>query len=701
MEAQHPLTIQSWYRPRRLAFFVPFEASTKLLATIVQFNLELWGGRHNPIIITDGKVIGNYFWNVLRFCSPDLIYSFVDIELPLLERIGRDICPQSIKRVNEERPSFDHSSAGGNLPNSMMVGSILQRRSLMDRNVNILKISAEPTHPYYDFLLFNFGLTALTLDPFGRDEATTGRVLGINFPPDYIATFLNSLRQTIHTGITPTELAEASIGMPLPERMDPGNEILISVGDSPHNIIYHWNHIFFESPIQRKSLAQFWIPSVVLSNKECEDYLIRFLSYLDSLRSQNLGYLRLISFDFSSERIDELRGKFREKLVHFKSAESITWENAPLIKPYDAGQRLRNDPAFVQQVIPSPRKSISPSSVLISLPPNPVLSAENIQGSWMVDQRIELHPERYLYTNTSYWWRLPRRPGIGSLLIRKPNRINRFGEISITITSSDKVATLNIPSEFSVFWRLLRRESYQTRRGEGITITSTADAIEDVNISDKGKYLQGIVSLFGGLFQANSYFAEPYWRECFEYMASGGRNVRDGNIGTISRVIENHLPGKKLSPEDLGFVSRKIARSLPETNDEDNPVTIDFFYRKSRQLNEELLGEGAQKGMPFIASLGVLREQKDAIDLEIQELVDSGVMLLGVRPRCPNCGSHIWYPMEVVRTTIQCIGCNQGYRLPIESKYFYKLNSLVVNGVARHGIVANCTALYDLLRLQS
>jgi hypothetical protein len=67
-----PVTVS--YRPRRIAFLVDLEDENvdKILNHILRFNLDSWGGRHNPIVPIVGGAIPPSYWKVLDTADPDI-----------------------------------------------------------------------------------------------------------------------------------------------------------------------------------------------------------------------------------------------------------------------------------------------------------------------------------------------------------------------------------------------------------------------------------------------------------------------------------------------------------------------------------------------------------------------------------------------------------------------------------------------------
>ena len=61
----HPYSIYIDKRPMRIAFLVdPSPDSIEKVDQIIGYNRGLWGGRYNPIILTDGNTIEDKWWEV-------------------------------------------------------------------------------------------------------------------------------------------------------------------------------------------------------------------------------------------------------------------------------------------------------------------------------------------------------------------------------------------------------------------------------------------------------------------------------------------------------------------------------------------------------------------------------------------------------------------------------------------------------------
>src|SRR5690348_14561164 len=94
------------HRPCRVAFLLdPDSTDPQTLDSIVDFCVDHWGGRYNPIIpIKDGAIRPAYK-TLLRAANPDVVYHFSKLDDETLEYLDWEIGPVAMK---------EHRNYGGN-----------------------------------------------------------------------------------------------------------------------------------------------------------------------------------------------------------------------------------------------------------------------------------------------------------------------------------------------------------------------------------------------------------------------------------------------------------------------------------------------------------------------------------------------------------------------------------------------------------
>ena len=75
-------------RPQRVAFLVRDTSETLgIVDAILAHNRERWGGRYNPIVITDGETLTPAWWSWWEVVDPDIVRSFVPLADALVSEI--------------------------------------------------------------------------------------------------------------------------------------------------------------------------------------------------------------------------------------------------------------------------------------------------------------------------------------------------------------------------------------------------------------------------------------------------------------------------------------------------------------------------------------------------------------------------------------------------------------------------------------
>ena len=103
-DASIPIALN--HRPRRVAFLVDLsqESANKILDSILEFNLNSWGGRHNPIVPLINKTIPESFYALLDVADPDVFYSYDELDPTTLEKLHLRYSPTLIERHSMRPP---------------------------------------------------------------------------------------------------------------------------------------------------------------------------------------------------------------------------------------------------------------------------------------------------------------------------------------------------------------------------------------------------------------------------------------------------------------------------------------------------------------------------------------------------------------------------------------------------------------------
>lgn len=137
------------------------------------------------------------------------------------------------------------------------------------------------------------------------------------------------------------------------------------------------------------------------------------------------------------------------------------------------------------------------------------------------------------------------------------------------------------------------------------------------------------------------------------------------------------------------------------TNDRVAGDSIQFEEIKTKAI-EALKQKGIELG-----EKGETYQNEENLELGLKEtlvdLCNFRVFLKGLKLKCTKCSSVFWYPVKEVRETINCKGCLENFKLPIEPRFAYKLNDLIKNNIfqSKTSRDGNLTVIRTLVSIQS
>jgi hypothetical protein len=509
---QSSYSVFTRHRPIRIAFLLdPANASDDLLNTILEFNLQLWGGRYNPIIPCNGAEISESFWRLLVFSDPDIVISYVKLQDDLIEKIDRKVSPYYLKYADDGRLSF---SFAGNEPiaNEFLIKDInnLGLRPFYAVKCPLVVFKMRETSSNRSFLLRNFGHLPYMLQfitkPGDKEfrpelntiyqEIDTYQIDGDNKLENIIDDL--SKKKTL---IYPMSISAFPVSRPAQVELHNDHGFHLAIGDDILNFLYLWNRSHISAPHR---FDQMFIPEGILGDTGSLNSIKRLLG---NYVYRGGAELTLISSNKTGEELNKLAEFFKKDTywrVKTISSEGFCF---PMIAksdliPFDY-EKTGETYKFYDKTALIPNKGPLPTGA----------SLFSQKGSWVLDTNIIYRPERFSYTNQEYWWNLPRRSGISFIFQEKNrlSRINKYGCISFEVESSEKNIEVLIPDDMSVFRQLIS-PSYSRSYRDDIREEKVVH-YDSLYYSEKGRYLDGVVGLFPSLWHANKCFEERLWRK--------------------------------------------------------------------------------------------------------------------------------------------------------------------------------------------
>lgn len=693
-----PYSIYVDKRPIRVAFLLDDGPKAfQILDRIFKYNRERWGGRYNPVVLTDGRSLASSWLPLLVAVDPDVVKSTVALEESLVELLDRKISPYLIEPParSEERETEYHLH-------------------LQDEGLEILpthqnvratgwvggsKLVLLETHwqrtdaAVKQFVEWNFGsyspMTTVT-------ERALAGVDTKRFSITDVVSLTDALTQlsTYGSFTYPIQVcALPKTALPDVEHDRFGETFIVVVGDSVADVAHFWNHPLTIPQWSRTHLMQLWLPVAFATNEGFIPTLASWLQHAADPGGNMQQSIRFVSRSLPQARLAEIVDPIAQRLRMFRDIAAISEPEVPRLQPNTGLPRLGPRMGLASMDLPSmDLYRVSGTKERITLN-EPKMAEGFLGGYWMADVYIEFRPERHpTIMGRDLWWQLPRRNILPQRMFGRAARVQRDRYPSILMMRGEPHLDIQLLDDLSIFRMLVtpweRGYYYSTDARASVSQPSFGA----VRRSDKGRYLSGLIELFGGLHPATSVLEKRYWRRMFEMLS--GR--RPGSDVEIVQRVKNKLrkrlganPGKFYErDESLEWVTRvvfQLAQSLPEP----------------RELPFKDFEEVAKKELSDFNEKQALDQQwqysKNDLVRALTELTGSGVLLMGVRVRCPSCGYRAWYHIDETKRTLECNGCGHSFPMPPEPLWHYRLNNLVRAGYAQHGLTPVVLVLGQIL----
>jgi hypothetical protein len=241
--ADKSFAIHLQHRPRRVAFVVDLlqEAVDEVLAAILRFNLDSWGGRHNPIVPLVDKAIPDGWFALLDIADPDIFYIYGDADLATIEALHLRYAPTFVTQHTLRGP-IDSYSYGVHLREQVGIRKYLSNIAerlpvhVGRREPCLLQLDPGEEHSLSQFFLWNFGYTTSNYFAIqGHDVAGCRPKSTANHDLlELFATQMN-LAWPIHV------CADAPLGRTAGDTWR--YHFPIFYGDSPWNLVAYWNDV--------------------------------------------------------------------------------------------------------------------------------------------------------------------------------------------------------------------------------------------------------------------------------------------------------------------------------------------------------------------------------------------------------------------------------------------------------------------------
>jgi len=733
-------TVFARARPVRTAFLLNEAAGFDAACDgLVKWSNELWGGRQSAIALLekDGNLTAEAWQEISRF-DPDRIYSFVPISDDLLAKLDEELSPWHIRQPKDNQRSDRRAdeieetveSPGVPVPPTEQNLAALQKRPLL-----LFEFSKDCPALLRRFLHRNLG------SYYQWFELPTGKPRRIGWMENLLAKIpttterlpINDL-QSLCAAMERMSGTPPRAGWKLPLPFSAPCELSsirlsshhihgslsylyrVVVGSTPQDFLLYWQSCLnegygvWDAPYRHC----LWIPSELIKEGSFVAALKNWLYHFTGQASSGSRHVELTSTSLSADELSPLIKACQTGTAHVPAQ----FVNPSVIKARWQREWVKSGDVRRVGVLNgdnAERLVAVERTQAWELNPPKVIQSEVPMGIWAVDVQIE-RESREGGIQGQDWWFLPRKSGRGLVasMFRAPSRVCQNGHFAVQMERTSKWPgsqtpprlQLQLPDDgYVIHGVLIQREpwfDYSDARRERLLIKS---AVTNMEISDAGRKLRGLIELFGGFWRARNYWERTFWREIFLQMARRGKRYEAQVSVQTKEIIEVEFQRSGISLSGVGDqqVAQRINHRLLNHlagRFKDAPMIFADMKELRAQVETEQQSKGAKEiqylaGDTMVHMGNVEPVTEEELQDGLDELVRLGVFRMGMNVRCPRCRLQHWVNAENLRQSDSCPGCGSAMPLVPETLWSYRLNPLIHHCV-NHNVLAVWHALQEV-----
>ena len=782
-----PYSIYIDKRPMRIVFLVDSgTADLEDVDQIIDYNRSLWGGRFNPIILTDGHTIEDKWWKFLREIDPDVIRTLVPLDIELIEKFENFLSPLIIEQASVGTRS-----------------SVYEKPAGIDINtLNFFELGVsygEPTLGVFDLDEIDDEIAKLfVLRNFGPYQSAIMRY-HISATAFHIPI---SLENTLQQGEIPPEVHEGfkKSGIPLsgevfskqsvqgsgnwaiidkennqihyiervnnklsvlPQRpgfSSPSDEIKkqvfvvtdrrsladtllkvahaqnivfhnqicalpntereieedttsacfdVIVGDTSQDIVHFWNRPLSLPRWKRGRMNPIWLPKTLATDPDMEDALCTWINRV-RWNGGTLETVRFVSFSIEEQELEEIASRFRKNPRAYGHTVKTYFEETqiPNFFPEDPLSFQQEDPfSFRANSIDIHR--VQGNEGILKLTEPKELAQGTVSGHWMADFHVEFTHDRYgnhedvirRLDRNSLFWRFPNRNHLMHQMFDKPSRVKRNGFPSVMMPIGETVLRFSLEDAESVVASLFWRENRPADEHSDPRTQLVAAPYYLAEPSDKGKYLQGVLELFGNLTFAYTVLSNPYWRKMFDALSKDTRAEQHAHEFIANKLRKEIGRSGSLtvtSQVTIESIAKLAVNEAKKLDLKQKELPFDRFMQEAEQWRKEYIKN--VKVADDQSEEDILGFRREDVEVALTQLTQRNIIQIGIKPHCPRCGLAQWYYVDDISQHLTCQGCRIQFPLHPEPTWHYRLNELTRVAYALHGTTPVILVLGQLFR---
>lgn len=679
MNSSHPknigksIEVKASNRPIKIAYLVPHEEASvnhMIIDAVFHESYTRWAGAYTLVIPANSKkFLHPEYESWLGFFDPDFVYTYLELDPSLVETIDRSCSPIAFLR---------HTMRGGN-PDDRGWRAFTPEWGLYFQAVSSRTTIPSPYTQPLSFMAreLESEVTVATQYPDGFMGRLFSDNFGTAFHPTAVTHAVPGLYRTLclvppdlpKNHVVGTERCNSMVGMlsaistrkaqPIARfamahsesisRVEPylwADRFNIFVGSALLDRIHFWNARHF-TPSHAASLGSIILEPEFFNDPDLMTQLGQYLNNNNFLGQTNgPAQVFIRSCSQAEEELRSIADRLRKHTYNLVAIDKDF--SLPAVPREEDLKR-----AFMRGSTDTSTFKLSEDfNTLTAKEPNhftylPPRYKGLANGQWITELDIQRHNNLSKYSNVIDTWEMPRRRKI----------VNAFTNNLGKVTSSHRLAVLPVTKDFSftggsinqessyslslpddeTFFRYLVLDVFKYPQDD-LRATITTPPYQDLQISDKGQNLRGVISMFHNLSGAYEVLTNKYWRQVLR-------------------------AGKNESVKHLVFTRTQLNGYLP--ND--------------RPTREEL------KTRLRLADVGkVAQYLEDSLTDTLEYLIRANVFFCVHQWRCEYCGHTNSRSFDSMKIRNDCEICSTEYLAPIDLEWTYQLNEFVYRSLVIH-----------------
>lgn len=614
--------VRSLPRHFRFVILVPLTITEMQLRYILLANLNIWGGRYNPIIpVKDNKISAEWLATI-QYYDPDIVFYQRGMDIEIIKSLFSFYPRHYQEYLDDRRPYFPgvniHSllhpevdgkiSKQGNLKLCHTEEEYKFGLTLM--GFYQINLGLQDLYQGEDKFLRGFDVTVIT-----KNSATNILETLVTFNP-YFKSLLST--QFINTTFLETNHYE---------ELNRTEIIVYDEKEFIDDLFYFWNRQRYLKPSKQ-------FQQIVITTSELGELLKnKNLEWL-FFRINNGKSFTLTSRTLSESELRVLRDQLRVACptCAFSYSKIVTF-------PYEVEQTkflITDKLRKTTHVLVGKQDHINIPKLIFNSQVN------KIDGPYVLDIELERNSD-----NQHRFLKFPYHTPLHYLVTTQKARINLNHIISLFIEDSQTEIKINIPNDNEII-----RTLFYHREIEGKLVKLPC---RGMGISNAGQKLSAFLALFDNDWdRVEQFISNHFWLDLFRYNSSFKESVIPSGKGAFSYQdlkTEVQMLYKKYADN--------FKKEIEATTNES--VTIEYI----NVLTEKYIKD----------------DFKTYVDPSLQYLIEKKGLFIGMKVACSYCGANKFYSLSELSDTIDCKGCYNKIMPGIKSPIYYKLSETIVSNL--------------------